>query len=62
MSIPEGGHGYLETVATETEVWIVAETKYYYFFVTDEGWLGFIGKSDLFVRAKQNRYALTIEN
>ena len=45
MPIPEGGHGYLGTVATETEVWIVAETKYYYFFVTDDGWLGWNGKS-----------------
>ena len=45
MPIAEGGHGYLGTVATDTEVWIVAETKYYYFFVTDDGWLGWNGKS-----------------
>ena len=45
MPIPEGGHGYLGTVATGTEVWIVAETEYYYFFVTDDGALGWNGKS-----------------
>ena len=45
MPVPKGGNGYLGTVETDTEVWIVAETKYYYFFVTDDGWLGWNGKS-----------------
>ena len=34
-----------EPFETDTEVWIVAETDYYYFFVTDDGWLGWNGKS-----------------
>ena len=45
MPIPQSGHGYLGTVKTNTEVWIVAETEHYYFFVTDDGWLGWNGKS-----------------
>ena len=45
MPVPKSGNGYLGTVETDTEVWIVAETKYYYFFVTDDGWLGWNGKS-----------------
>ena len=45
MPVPKGGNGYLGTVETDTEVWIVAETFYYYFFVTDDGWLGWNGKS-----------------
>ena len=45
MPMPKGGNGYLGTVETDTEVWIVAETDYYYFFVTDDGWLGWNGKS-----------------
>ena len=45
MPVPKGGNGYLGTVETDTEVWIVAETDYYYFFVTDDGWLGWNGKS-----------------
>ena len=45
MPVPKGGNGYLGTVETDTEVWIVAETKYYYFFVTEDGWLGWNGKS-----------------
>ena len=45
MPIPQSGHGYLGTVKTGTEVWIVAETDYYYFFLTDDGWMGWNGKS-----------------
>ena len=45
MPKPKGGNGYLGTADTDTEVWIVAETKYYYFFVTDDGWMGWNGKS-----------------
>ena len=45
MPKPKSGNGYLGTVETGTEVWIVAETQYYYFFVTDDGWLGWNGKS-----------------
>ena len=44
MPKPKSGNGYLGTVETNTEVWIVAETEYYYFFVTDDGWLGWNGK------------------
>lgn len=45
MPKPKGGYGYLGTVETDTEVWIVAETPFYYFFVTDDGWMGWNGKS-----------------
>ena len=45
MPVPKADNGYLGTVETGTEVWIVAETDYYYFFVTDDGWLGWNGKS-----------------
>ena len=45
MPVPKGGNGYLGAVETDMEVWIVAETDYYYFFVTDDGWLGWNGKS-----------------
>lgn len=45
MPKPKGGNGYLGTVKTDTEVWVVAETEFYYFFVTDDGWLGWNGKS-----------------
>ena len=45
MPKPESGHGHTGTVPTGTELWIVAETKYYYFFVTDDGLMGWNGKS-----------------
>ena len=45
MPKPKGGYGFLGTIETGTEVWIVAETEYYYFFATDDGWIGWNGKS-----------------
>ena len=45
MPKPESNHGYLGTVPVKTEVWIVAETDYYYFFATENGLIGWNGKS-----------------
>ena len=45
MPKPEAGHGYTGTVKIDTEVWIVAETRDFYFFVTDDGKMGWNGKS-----------------
>ncbi len=36
----QSGHGNLGTVVIGTEVWIVAETNDFYFFVTDNGQMG----------------------
>ncbi len=41
----QAGHGYTGTVTTGTEVWIVAQTNDFYFFVTDDGQMGWNGKS-----------------
>ena len=44
MPLPEKGHGNLGTVANGTTVTILAETRYYYFFSTDDGRVGWNGK------------------
>ncbi len=40
----QAGHGHLGSVEVGTEVWIVAQTNDFYFFVTDDGQMGWNGK------------------
>lgn len=44
MPMPENGHGYLGGVKDGATVTILAEKNGYYFFETDNGWMGWNGK------------------
>ena len=47
MPKPENGHGALDTIKAGTKVTVIAEYKGYYFFVADDGRMGWTGKDNL---------------
>ena len=60
MPMPEKGHGNLGTVADGTEVTILAETRYYYFFSTDDGRVGWNGKDYFSLTGSTSSYTAPV--